>query len=173
MILEKITDLVRVYNEFPCKRFLLSSSGLIQSLTPNMLGVYTLSAIHLFNDRLVYVRETPSESLALVSGFDPDTREYDSWMVRYAILIKHSIFLRFNHLTIKVFNSFFINLQIVRENLNSYEDLFSSRPVLNRDCRDKELPANGDCDDGWYVMINSTHMILDETASIECLECKI
>ena len=152
---------------------MLSSSGLIQNVTPNKLGVYTLIYL-LINDRLVYVRETPSENLALVSGFDPDTREYDFWMVRYAILIKHSIFLRLsNHLTIKVFNSFFINLQIVRENLNSHEDVISSRPVLNRDCRDKELPANGDCDDGWHVMINSTHISPDETASIECLHCKI
>ena len=79
----------------------------------------------------------------------------------------------FFHSNIKVFNSFFINLQIVPNDLQNDEDFISSRPVLNPDCRDKELPANGDCDDGWYVMFNSTHMIPDETASIECLECKI
>ena len=84
LILEKITDLVRVYNEFPCKRFLLFSSGLIQSLTPNKLGVYTL-ANHLFNDRLVYVRETRAELLALISVMNSNNRDHINWLVRLEI----------------------------------------------------------------------------------------
>ena len=71
------------------------------------------------------------------------------------------------------FNAFFMNLQIVSQKVNSYEAFFASRPILNPDCRDKELPANGDCDDGWYVLMNSSHLLPDETASINCLECKI
>ena len=59
----------------------------------------------------------------------------------------------------------------------SHKNFISSRPAVNPDCRDKELPANGDCDDGWYVIIDNTHTkaysyILDKTASIECIECK-
>ena len=77
------------------------------------------------------------------------------------------------HLTIKAFQFFFINLQIASNNVKSLEDYYSSRVVLNVDCRDTELPANGDCDDGWYVIIGNTHTkaysyILDKTASIEC-----
>ena len=75
-----------------------------------------------------------------------------------------------NQLIIKGFSSFFINFQILSQNINNDEDLIQ---IVNYDCRDTELPANGDCDDGWYVLINSTHSIPDETASIECLECKI
>ena len=78
-----------------------------------------------------------------------------------------------NNLIIKGFYAFSIYLQIRSSDLSDNEDLKAPPPLLNTDCRDTELPANGDCDDGWYVMINSTHMILDETASIECLECKI
>ena len=55
----------------------------------------------------------------------------------------------------------------------SHKNFISSRPAVNPDCRDKELPANGDCDDGWYVLMNSSHLLPDETASINCLECKI
>ena len=81
--LEKITDLIRVYNEFPCKKFLLSSSGLIQSITPNKIGVYTLAANLLVSDRLVYVRETRTERFALISPRNPNDGEYQYWMVRY------------------------------------------------------------------------------------------
>ena len=76
----------------PCTKFVLVSSGYIQKATPNKLGVYKLVLNFLINDRLVYVKETPSEILALVSDINPDTREYEAWMVRYAILIKHPIF---------------------------------------------------------------------------------
>ena len=78
-----------------------------------------------------------------------------------------------NHLIIKGFNSCFIYSQITPINQNSKEDVISSRPALNPDCRVTELPANGDCDDGWYVLLNSTHRKLDKTATIECVECKI
>ena len=67
----------------------------------------------------------------------------------------------------KGFNSFLVNLQILPK-----KPVWSG-VVLNTDCRDTELPANGDCDDGWLVQINSTLFLPDETASIECLECKI
>ena len=73
-------------------KFVLVSSGLILKATPNKLGVYNLAPNFLFNDRLVYLRETPTEILALVSDKNPDTREYNAWMVSYAILIKHPIF---------------------------------------------------------------------------------
>ena len=55
----------------------------------------------------------------------------------------------------------------------SDEDSKASSPVINFDCRDTEFPANGDCDDGWYVYINDTLILPDQTASIDCLECKI
>ena len=65
-----------------------------------------------------------------------------------------------------------MNLQIVSSNERSYEDYNVPPLILNSDCRDKELPANGDCDDGWQVMVNSTHSVPDQTASINCLECE-
>ena len=72
-----------------------------------------------------------------------------------------------NQLIIKGFNSFLVNLQILPK-----KPVWSG-VVLNTDCRDTELPANGDCDDGWLVQINRTLFLPDETASIECLECKL
>ena len=71
------------------------------------------------------------------------------------------------------FNAIFIHLQIAHDNLKSQEDFIASHPILNLDCRNNEFPANGDCDDGWYVLISSTHIELDETASLDCQECKI
>ena len=73
----------------------------------------------------------------------------------------------------KGFNAIFIHLQIVSDNLTSHEDFIASHPIFNLDCRDNEFPANGDCNDRWYVLINRTQMLPDETASIDCLECKI
>ena len=35
------------------------------------------------------------------------------------------------------------------------------------------MPANGGCDGEWNIYINSTYFPSDETASIDCLECKI
>lgn len=67
-------------------------------------------------------------------------------------------------------------LQIVPIDWSDREDLKlldEDFPLVNTDCRDTELPANGDCDDGWHVYINITHILPDETASIDCLECKI
>ena len=78
-----------------------------------------------------------------------------------------------NHLIIKYFYAFSMYLQIRPSNRSDNEDSKAPLPLLNADCRDTEFPANGDCDDGWYVYINSTHIPPDETASIDCLECKI
>ena len=83
--LEKILELIRVNDEIPCLRFLFSSNGLIQTVTPNKLGVYTLASDFLFADRLVYLKGTPSEFLAFLSGWNPDSREYYDWRVRYEI----------------------------------------------------------------------------------------
>ena len=173
--LEKLLELIHVNNEMPCLRFLLSSSGLIQMVTPNKLGVYSLAMGWLVTDRLMYLKETPTEVLVFLSGWNLDTRDYSDWRVRYEIeSCRWKVLALFkNQLIIKGFSSFFTNLQILSHNITSYEDLISSRIVINYDCRDTELPANGDCDDGWYVLINSTHLLPDETASIECLECKI
>ena len=85
LFLEKIHELIRVNDEIPCLRFLFSSNGLIQTVTPNKLGVYTLASDFLFADRLVYLKGTPSEFLAFLSGWNPDSREYYDWRVRYEI----------------------------------------------------------------------------------------
>ena len=63
---------------------MFSSSGLIQILTPDKLGVYTL-ANALFSDRLAYVKETGAELSALISIPDPSNEEYMGWIVRYEI----------------------------------------------------------------------------------------
>ena len=84
LFLEKLLELIHVNNEMPCLRFLLSSSGLIQMVTPNKLGVYSL-AISLVTDRLVYLKETPTEVLVFLSGWNLDTRDYSDWRVRYEI----------------------------------------------------------------------------------------
>ena len=78
-------ELIRVNNEMPCLRFLLSSNGVIQILTPDKLGVYTLAINLLFADRLVYVKQRPNELLALFSVWNPDTQEFLDWRVRYEI----------------------------------------------------------------------------------------
>ena len=83
--LEKLLELIHVNNEMPCLRFLLSSSGLIQMVTPNKLGVYSLAMGWLVTDRLMYLKETPTEVLVFLSGWNLDTRDYSDWRVRYEI----------------------------------------------------------------------------------------
>ena len=77
--------MIRVNNEMPCVKFVLSSSDLIRNLTPNKLGVYTLAVSFLIDDRLWYVMETPTEIFALISTKDPANGNYISWAVRYEI----------------------------------------------------------------------------------------
>ena len=81
--LEKIRELIRVNNEMPCLKFLLSSNGNIQILTPDKLGVYILAIDLLIADRLVYMMERPPELFVFLSGWNPDTKEYYDWRVRY------------------------------------------------------------------------------------------
>ena len=85
MILEKILELIRTENKMPCQKFVLSSTGLIQNLAPNKLGAYTLANNFLIDDRLVYVRDTPTEHLALTSRWNHDYGAYLEWAVRYRI----------------------------------------------------------------------------------------
>ena len=85
MILEKILELIRTENKMPCQKFVLSSTGLIQNLAPNKLGAYTLANNFLIDDRLVYERETPTEHLVLMSGWNHNYGGYLEWAVSYII----------------------------------------------------------------------------------------
>ena len=62
---------------------MFTSRGIIKNLSPNKLGVYWL-ATFLIEDRLVYVRDTPTELLALLSARS-STGVYMDWRVRYEI----------------------------------------------------------------------------------------
>ena len=66
----------------------------------------------------------------------------------------------------------FKHLQIFPIDVRSIEEWHSFRPTINPDCRDSELPANGDCARGWWLVFNTTYVIPDPTATIECLDGK-
>ena len=83
MILEKILELIRTENNIPCQKFVLNSTGLIQTLTPNKLGAYTLVNNFLIDNRFVYERQTPTEHLLLTSRWNHDYGGYFDWAVRY------------------------------------------------------------------------------------------
>ena len=83
LVEEKIIELIRVNNEMPCVKFVLSSSDLIQTLAPNMPGVYTLAMNDLVGNKLVYLRKTPTELFALASAWNSEAREFTYWAVRY------------------------------------------------------------------------------------------